>query len=143
MEKETLKQQIDEKDRLLKDAYEALEQIEAERQVERSRFEDEIFELKKVISQQNTLGRNDSDHSNADNRGTDSTKTTEQVSENSQKLLFEAFGSVNLGTHQETNGESATVEEQVLEEGQLLDTCLLYTSPSPRDRTRSRMPSSA
>ena len=24
-----------------------------------------------------------------------------------------------------------------------LDPCLLYTSPSPRDRTRSRMPSSA
>jgi len=27
--------------------------------------------------------------------------------------------------------------------GQLLPSCLLYTSPSPRDRTRSRMPSSA
>ena len=27
--------------------------------------------------------------------------------------------------------------------GQPLFTCLLYTSPSPRDRTRSRMPSSA
>ena len=26
---------------------------------------------------------------------------------------------------------------------ELLDDCLLYTSPSPRDRTRSRMPSSA
>ena len=25
----------------------------------------------------------------------------------------------------------------------ILDSCLLYTSPSPRDRTRSRMPSSA
>ena len=25
----------------------------------------------------------------------------------------------------------------------VLETCLLYTSPSPRDRTRSRMPSSA
>src|SRR5664280_3083970 len=25
----------------------------------------------------------------------------------------------------------------------ILTTCLLYTSPSPRDRTRSRMPSSA
>ena len=25
----------------------------------------------------------------------------------------------------------------------LADACLLYTSPSPRDRTRSRMPSSA
>ena len=24
-----------------------------------------------------------------------------------------------------------------------IQTCLLYTSPSPRDRTRSRMPSSA
>ena len=27
--------------------------------------------------------------------------------------------------------------------GRVADTCLLYTSPSPRDRTRSRMPSSA
>ena len=26
---------------------------------------------------------------------------------------------------------------------ELIDDCLLYTSPSPRDRTRSRMPSSA
>ena len=26
---------------------------------------------------------------------------------------------------------------------ELMDLCLLYTSPSPRDRTRSRMPSSA
>ena len=25
----------------------------------------------------------------------------------------------------------------------MIDICLLYTSPSPRDRTRSRMPSSA
>ena len=25
----------------------------------------------------------------------------------------------------------------------ILESCLLYTSPSPRDRTRSRMPSSA
>ena len=30
-----------------------------------------------------------------------------------------------------------------LPEVSLSDTCLLYTSPSPRDRTRSRMPSSA
>ena len=27
--------------------------------------------------------------------------------------------------------------------GERVDGCLLYTSPSPRDRTRSRMPSSA
>ena len=30
-----------------------------------------------------------------------------------------------------------------LEEMQRIHSCLLYTSPSPRDRTRSRMPSSA
>ena len=34
-----------------------------------------------------------------------------------------------------TFGESMVVGES--------DSCLLYTSPSPRDRTRSRMPSSA
>ena len=27
--------------------------------------------------------------------------------------------------------------------GDIINSCLLYTSPSPRDRTRSRMPSSA
>ena len=35
---------------------------------------------------------------------------------------------------------------EVLDEGKTTttsSTCLLYTSPSPRDRTRSRMPSSA
>ena len=33
--------------------------------------------------------------------------------------------------------------EEVVEEDGEKHTCLLYTSPSPRDRTRSRMPSSA
>ena len=32
---------------------------------------------------------------------------------------------------------------QLLKKSELCKTCLLYTSPSPRDRTRSRMPSSA
>ena len=34
-------------------------------------------------------------------------------------------------------------KEKVFTEGSLFNACLLYTSPSPRDRTRSRMPSSA
>ena len=33
--------------------------------------------------------------------------------------------------------------KNMLEEFQTYGICLLYTSPSPRDRTRSRMPSSA
>ena len=35
------------------------------------------------------------------------------------------------------------VNHQLLGEGEVVQACLLYTSPSPRDRTRSRMPSSA
>ena len=34
-------------------------------------------------------------------------------------------------------------EKEILKEGTDVQICLLYTSPSPRDRTRSRMPSSA
>ena len=43
-------------------------------------------------------------------------------------------------------GESHWISINAAEEAEVLDrfdTCLLYTSPSPRDRTRSRMPSSA
>ena len=34
-------------------------------------------------------------------------------------------------------------EEEIVSPDSIDETCLLYTSPSPRDRTRSRMPSSA
>ena len=34
-------------------------------------------------------------------------------------------------------------EEELDERASFLDVCLLYTSPSPRDRQKSRMPSSA
>jgi len=37
----------------------------------------------------------------------------------------------------------AQVNEQVQQRPDVAVACLLYTSPSPRDRTRSRMPSSA
>src|SRR5665811_2515930 len=38
---------------------------------------------------------------------------------------------------------AAVVDSLIHEAVEELYTCLLYTSPSPRDRTRSRMPSSA
>ena len=42
------------------------------------------------------------------------------------------------------NAHALPISIFVLETGALhAETCLLYTSPSPRDRTRSRMPSSA
>ena len=39
--------------------------------------------------------------------------------------------------------DADTSEDVLLELIDSLNACLLYTSPSPRDRTRSRMPSSA
>ena len=51
-----------------------------------------------------------------------------------------------LALYTETLRSSATLDLAALGEGlaaQLVCDCLLYTSPSPRDRTRSRMPSSA
>ena len=51
-------------------------------------------------------------------------------------------GDFGLGTVEDLDGELVILEGvayQVRADG----TCLLYTSPSPRDRTRSRMPSSA
>ena len=43
-----------------------------------------------------------------------------------------------LGLIQATSGEGKVLGYDIRHQG-----CLLYTSPSPRDRTRSRMPSSA
>ena len=63
-------------------------------------------------------------------------------------LIEEAFG-VYIeapGASVHINGDApsrARAGELVKEIYQRLERCLLYTSPSPRDRTRSRMPSSA
>ena len=42
-----------------------------------------------------------------------------------------------------TNFRKIKQEIEKLSQSEDIKTCLLYTSPSPRDRTRSRMPSSA
>ena len=42
-----------------------------------------------------------------------------------------------------TNAEASTGLKAALEKGARSAVCLLYTSPSPRDRQKSRMPSSA
>eukprot|EP00657_Telonema_sp_P-1_P000117 TRINITY_DN10203_c0_g1_i1.p1 TRINITY_DN10203_c0_g1~~TRINITY_DN10203_c0_g1_i1.p1 ORF type:complete len:107 (-),score=27.40 TRINITY_DN10203_c0_g1_i1:134-454(-) len=52
-----------------------------------------------------------------------------------QLTLDIVYGCMHLHIHH--------VQPLLLIRIQRLHTCLLYTSPSPRDRTRSRMPSSA
>ena len=53
----------------------------------------------------------------------------------------------SLGARVEGNGHVVRIDSSSISSHEatydLVKTCLLYTSPSPRDRTRSRMPSSA
>ena len=61
--------------------------------------------------------------------------------------LFLAFAIAGLTNHQmglmQLFATHPDFQVSGTEVNNLYNTCLLYTSPSPRDRTRSRMPSSA
>ena len=63
---------------------------------------------------------------------------------NAKKMLQEANGNVDAKKFQD-NGCIVGVNNASFEvsKGEMLVVCLLYTSPSPRDRQKSRMPSSA
>ena len=58
---------------------------------------------------------------------------------------FEPSHVLDLVKQNVTSGfyDKSLLEDYSVEEWEKINTCLLYTSPSPRDRTRSRMPSSA
>ena len=64
---------------------------------------------------------------------------------NSVYLAFDNGDYVQVqGSSQIYNGNLQIIVNQIEEaEPGSINDCLLYTSPSPRDRTRSRMPSSA
>ena len=53
------------------------------------------------------------------------------------------FGTPVTSCTTEGDGVTAKVGPDTFRASRVIITCLLYTSPSPRDRTRSRMPSSA
>ena len=59
------------------------------------------------------------------------------LSQQTLDYLLEAEGSIRSAL------KSAAVNEKPLVINQISKFCLLYTSPSPRDRQKSRMPSSA
>ena len=50
-----------------------------------------------------------------------------------------AFGGISSVKHNSPTLSPAQIKDQLVE----IPTCLLYTSPSPRDLSTSRMPSSA
>ena len=55
----------------------------------------------------------------------------------------DAFYDCENLTHVYIPNSVITIEDSAFSECQNLRSCLLYTSPSPRDRQKSRMPSSA
>ena len=61
------------------------------------------------------------------------------------RMYFEIKNEMVPGLSEQHRNAKKRQEQSFLENknNTLLDSCLLYTSPSPRDRTRSRMPSSA
>ena len=58
-----------------------------------------------------------------------------------EKILILAMESQD--TKQIANAVKDVISHCILTRGIKVDSCLLYTSPSPRDRQKSRMPSSA
>ena len=66
-----------------------------------------------------------------------------KINDNNQALRTELMGEFE----EKINAQAERVEQAISEIKTQIDkrpaTCLLYTSPSPRDRQKSRMPSSA
>ena len=58
-------------------------------------------------------------------------------------LVVDRSGSMSRIREDAEGGVNTFVSQQAREPGEALFTCLLYTSPSPRDQRGSRMPSSA
>ena len=65
---------------------------------------------------------------------------------NTREHIISLYGhvtGVKKDLYQIKNNHLKHMHEDIDKLGGKVDNCLLYTSPSPRDRTRSRMPSSA
>ena len=72
-------------------------------------------------------------------------KTQKDISNGLQQPYDRERGNPNakLNPNENETGISFNRSTKLSFKGDTVKPCLLYTSPSPRDRTRSRMPSSA
>ena len=66
---------------------------------------------------------------------------TDMLNDLIENNLQDFINNTSVTVHQTIHYHNNTT--YVVDDGDYSTTCLLYTSPSPRDRTRSRMPSSA
>ena len=74
------------------------------------------------------------------NPGDFESQTHREIYECIKQLADQGKGIDHITVSKQLDRNNSSVNVDYLKE---LQTCLLYTSPSPRDRTRSRMPSSA
>ena len=74
-----------------------------------------------------------------------STKTTRSTTNNNNNTAAAVATAITSTTSSISSSSSRPIMSEIEEPVEIKHsyTCLLYTSPSPRDRTRSRMPSSA
>ena len=70
-------------------------------------------------------------------------KSLTEISDSAKDLASRAKGSGSPLTQEENNGATFSVSNLGMFDIDEFVACLLYTSPSPRDRQKSRMPSSA
>ena len=106
-----------------------------------SRLQEKLAERQKLLSQLDQAKMkeqmNDAMTSLNEQVGSD-TPSLEQVRDKIEARLAKAEAATDL-TASSTEGRMAEIEAAA----QHTQACLLYTSPSPRDRQKSRMPSSA
>ena len=70
--------------------------------------------------------------------------SSSDVTQNTRVFVAGHRGMVGAAIVRQLESENQVeIHTRSRQELDLRDSCLLYTSPSPRDRTRSRMPSSA
>ena len=72
-------------------------------------------------------------------------KESDKIIVDAEKKVEEMIKSTNSAAEKIKNDAKANADQQAEELMKNIETetCLLYTSPSPRDRQKSRMPSSA
>ena len=72
-------------------------------------------------------------------------RATDEERRLTSELYKSALARIQKGLEDENYFDVICLSQSIMNErvGKLLQTCLLYTSPSPRDLSTSRMPSSA
>ena len=154
MERERQRQEDEQQRAALRERAE-LERVQREEELEQQQQEREESEKRQLaereeLERQQEAERNRAFEENAAEAQAEAARTEFELVQSATAIIQQAVQQVWNRPPSARNDMRAILQIQMLPTGELLDVritqtsgCLLYTSPSPRDRTRSRMPSSA